>query len=480
VAGVQLTGGSITGSGTLTSAAAFDLQAGGVSAILGGSAGANKTTAGTVTLSGVNTYTGLTTVSAGTLAYGASNVISSGAVTVSGSTAILSLGAFIDSVGIVTVSNGGSITGTGTLTSSGTFEMQSGSVSAILGGPGIALNKTTSGTVTLSGANTYTGVNTISTGVLSVATIGNGGVAGNLGQASNAAANLILSGGTLQYTGATASTDRNFTLSTGTTSTIDIATNSLTVSGASTSTTGGLTKTGAGTLDLAGNNLHTGTTTVSGGKLTVSSTGLVNFTVGVTIGAGEFNYNSATALSKPITFNLTGGSLSGIGTITPSVTLSSGNTYSAGAIGDPGTQAFTGGLALASGSIFSWDLDATTSDPGANSANAGSYDIVTGNGSGTGTFKVVLGLNHFSDVFWNTNKSWNNIFSGNDPSFTLFSGTDGVSSVASNGAVTGEGQFTYTGSTLSWTPVPEPSSALAGILLATGLLRRKRAQELCA
>ena len=232
----------------------------------------------------------------------------------------------------------------------------------------------------------------------------------------------------------------------------------------------GLTKLGSSTLTLSGVNTYTGTTTVSGGKLTVSSSGLVNFTVGVTIGAGEFIYNSDTALSQPVTFNLTGGSLTGIGTITSTVTLSAGNTYSAGAVGAPGTQAFTGGLTLASGSIFSWDLDATTTDPGANTANSGSYDIVTGNGTGTGTFEVVLGSNSFTDVFWNSNKTWNNIFSGSNPTFSTFAGTD----VASSGLVTGEGQFTYTGSSLTWTAVPEPTSALAGILLGAGMLRRKR------
>ncbi len=66
VALVTLTDGSIIGSGALTSTAAFELKKGSVSAELGGSAGANKTTADSVTLSGANTYTGLTLVSAGT------------------------------------------------------------------------------------------------------------------------------------------------------------------------------------------------------------------------------------------------------------------------------------------------------------------------------------------------------------------------------------------------------------------------------
>ena len=138
VAAVQLTSGNINGSGgTLTSSSAFDLQAGAVSAILGGTSGASKTGAGTITLSGSNSYTGTTTISAGTLAYGASNVLATGAVTVDGATAVLALGNNqSDTVGVVTVANGGSITGSGTstLTSTGSFEMQSGSVSAILGG----------------------------------------------------------------------------------------------------------------------------------------------------------------------------------------------------------------------------------------------------------------------------------------------------------------------------------------------------------
>lgn len=45
--------------------------------------------------------------------------------------------------------------------------MQAGAVSAILGGP-VDLNKTTGGTVTLSGANTYTGTTTVSGGTLNL------------------------------------------------------------------------------------------------------------------------------------------------------------------------------------------------------------------------------------------------------------------------------------------------------------------------
>jgi MYXO-CTERM domain-containing protein len=42
------------------------------------------------------------------------------------------------------------------------------------------------------------------------------------------------------------------------------------------------------------------------------------------------------------------------------------------------------------------------------------------------------------------------------------------------GGVSSYGTFTITGSTLNWTAVPEPTSALAGLLLGAGLLRRRR------
>jgi autotransporter-associated beta strand protein len=65
---VTLTSGSITGStGTLTSNADYAVSSGTISGILAGSVGLNKTGAGTVTLSGLNTYTGVTTINAGTL-----------------------------------------------------------------------------------------------------------------------------------------------------------------------------------------------------------------------------------------------------------------------------------------------------------------------------------------------------------------------------------------------------------------------------
>lgn len=271
-----------------------------------------KSGAGTLTLNAANSFTGLTTVSGGTLAYGISNALSTGAVTISGGT--LALGANSDAVGAVTLTSG-SITSTSGVLTGSSYALESGSISAILAGTG-AVNKTTAGTVTLSGANTFTGITTISNGILSVETINNGSVAGNLGQASNAATNLVLSGGTLQYTGATASTDRSFTLNAATTGTIDVSTSAttLTMSGSSAATTGALNKAGTGTLALTGSNNHTGITTISAGTLQIGAggtTGSLSSSSSITNNS-ELSFNRSNTMTQGTDF----GTISGTGTVT--------------------------------------------------------------------------------------------------------------------------------------------------------------------
>lgn len=267
--------GSGAGGGSITSA-------------ITGTAGLTKFGPGVLTLNNAaNTYTGTTTINSGTLAEGANDQIFSGAVTVNGPTAIFALGTFTDTVGIVTVANFGSITGTGTgaLTSTGTFEMQSGSVSAILAGSGIALNKTTSGTVTLSGANTYTGATTVNAGTLQLsgasgATTGataytlNGGSlfldnsANNNTNRINNSSTIALNGGSLLFKGLNNTTGSE---TIGAISGTGNSTITLTYTGNNT-TANVVTLTAASFTHSAGN----GTDLVNGLNLGQNSTGTVN------------------------------------------------------------------------------------------------------------------------------------------------------------------------------------------------------------
>lgn len=179
---VMLTIGANNGSGTFSGS-------------ITSSIGFIKTGTGTQTFSGANTFTGSVTVNNGTLAYGASNVLGTGAVTVDGASAILSIDGFSDSVGAVTLANGAQITGTtGVLSSTVSYTVQSGSISAIISGAGVPLNKTTSGTVTLTGNNTYTGATTSTEGVLNINGTQTGGSTFNTNPGSGVTTTVNING----------------------------------------------------------------------------------------------------------------------------------------------------------------------------------------------------------------------------------------------------------------------------------------------
>ncbi len=237
-------------------------------------------------------------------------------------------------------------------------------------------------------------------------------------------------------------------------------------------TSGGITKSGAGTVILTGNNGYTGGTTVGAGTL------LVNNTTGSGTGANTVSVSSGTTLG-------------GNGTISGATTLTTATLAAGGAAATAGTLTFGAGLALNAGSIFDWDMQqvATTDPgvPGAGGTNAGAYDkiVLSGpanslTGSANNVFKIVLGSGKtFGDAFWDTNKTWTDVFTGSGATTSLasiFSTFNANGSNLIDGFVAGEGTFTLNGSsTLNWTAVPEPSTALAGLLLGAGLIRRRRA-----
>ncbi len=229
------------------------------------------------------------TAPSGTLSSATKVSISSGATfDLNGNNA--SIGALSGS-GVVTSSTGASVNLT--VNGTGTFSgiIQNGGTNAI-----VALT-IAGGTVTLSGANTYTGGTTITAGLLSISSDSNVGA----DPASATPGNLVLNGGTLQATASfTLNSNRGIAL--GPTSgsgggTIDVTSGStLTYGGivANNGGTGSLTLADSGTLILSATNTYTGATTIDAGTLAVDGSITSAATVnsgGTLTGGGTINAN---------------------------------------------------------------------------------------------------------------------------------------------------------------------------------------------
>ncbi len=292
---------------------------------------------GTVSLGGTNTYTGSTTIVSGaTLAAGSTGALSpTSAFTVTGE---LDLTGFSNQIG--------SLAGTGTVTNDGPVgaaltaggDNDSTTFSGVVkdGGKTSGLIKTGSGTLTLTGTNTYSGATVITAGTLQ---IGDGGNTGSIvGDVVDNTALVINRSGTVTLPGA--------------------------VSG-----TGNLNETGQGTLILTGTSTYTGVTAVSAGTLQVDGA-LGNTAVTV--------QNAAT--------------LSGQGTIAGSVTILDGGHLAPG----PGAQTLNvGNLFLNSGSILDYQLNT----PGLVGSGVNSLVNVAGNLTLAGVLNVTDGGNFGSGSY---------------------------------------------------------------------------------
>jgi autotransporter-associated beta strand protein len=218
---------------------------------------------------------------------------------------------------------------------------------------------------------------------------------------------------------------------------------------------GSLLKEGGGELTLSGANTYSGDTTVRTGALVV---------------------NGTLAATSDVVVE-SGGKLKGSGGIGGSVEIS--GTLAAG--NSPGVLTVSGDTHFSSGSMFEWEIDTSQSNPETNRGIA--YDgLNTASVTGSGAiFKIMLtGTQDFSDSFWYQTRTWTDIFKSADGNTNLsgwaavFTGGFQYSYNGQTVAPTSYGSFTTTGSSLTWSVVPEPGNALAGLLAASALLRRRR------
>jgi len=342
-----------------------------ITAIIGTAVAGSMTVSGTgnVTLSAASAYTGLTAVNKATLTEGNSNVLSSGGVTVNNGT--FDIGANSDTVGAVTLQDGTITGGTGILTGT-SYSFQEGTVSAIIAGAvtvtRVATNAAADSVVLMTRNNTYSGVTTITSGILRIGGAGDGtntplGTTGG-GTTIATIAALDLNGYTLSTAepitslnglgyglaatvaagnsnmGAimnTSSTGVSYSgaITLGAASRINSDSGSMTISssvsgatlgltlggfsdwtfsGAIGTTTGTLTKDGFGTLTLSGNSSYTGATTISLGKVKIAAAGdgtnsplgTIGGATSITSGA-MLDLNGVTlSTAEPLTINGTG------------------------------------------------------------------------------------------------------------------------------------------------------------------------------
>lgn len=213
-----------------------------------------------------------------------------------------------------------------------------------------SLRKLGTGTLTLSGANTFTGGLNLDAGVLCVSNA----------SALSASCPIVFGGGTLRYSAANQADYSAQIASSASPMLIDVnGTNVTYVTALPANNTGGLVLTnssGSGKLTLTAGNLYTGSTLISAGTLALSGSGNIGYSTNITVASGAiFDVSAAT-------YTLGGSqTLSGSGSVTGAVTTTSvGSRITPGGAATVGILTFNGNLDLGSGASPIFDLSTSS------------------------------------------------------------------------------------------------------------------------
>ena len=321
-----------------------------------------KNSTGTLTLSGANTFSGGVTLTAGALSLGsAENPGVSGPLgTMTAAGAINFAGGTLQ----YTAANQYDYSSRFSTAASQTYNIgtnsQNVTFASALTSSGGTLNKLGLGTLTLSGANTFSGGVTLTLGNLSLGSAENPGVSGPLGTGT-----ISFAGGTLQYTAAN-QYDYSSRFSTAANQAYSVNTNGnpVTFASALTSSGGTFNKLGTGTLTLSGANTFSGGVTLTLGNLSLGSaenpgvsgplgTGTISFAGGTLqyTAANQYDYSSrfSTAANQAYSVNTNGNPVTFASALT-----SSGGTFNklgTGTLTLSGANTFSGGVTLTAGAL---------------------------------------------------------------------------------------------------------------------------------
>ena len=310
-----------TSTGTVDVASGTTLTYGGIAA---GAGGLTKTDTGTLTLSGASTYSGATTINGGILQISADNNLGAAPGAATPGQLTFGGGTLATTATFTLSSNRGiAFTSTGTIDVASGTTVTYGGIAAGAGG----LTKTSAGTLTISGANAYSGATTIGAGTLKLG-VNNSVPSGSAVTATGTfdlagfvdTIGSLAGGGTVTDSSATASTLTAGGDNTSTTFSGVIQNGSGTIA---------LTKAGTGTMTLSGANTYTSATTINAGTLKISADNNLGAAPGAAT-PGQLAFGGGT-LATTATFTLN--SNRGIAfTSTGTIDVASGTTVTYGGI----------------------------------------------------------------------------------------------------------------------------------------------------